>query len=316
MGLLNKDRIRIAILQGGVSGEREISFLSAQQVYVSCRHLGLDAVPVTIDTRDAKEIERLLIDQGIEFAFIALHGEFGEDGSIQKILDGIGIPYTGSGAAASYLAMDKIASKELFLTHGIPTPDFTIVERKNLSVKVDCYPKVIKPHFGGSSQGIHIVHNIGELKEALADAASFSERVLIEQYIEGTEYTVGILDEQPLGVVQIVPRNGWYDFTAKYADDMTDFIAPAPLEKKLYRQVQEYAQKAHTTLGCRHFSRVDLRLDVQMRPYVLEVNSIPGLTSHSLLPLSARCDNIGFDELMRRMIELALRDTFKIKAGR
>jgi len=249
-----------------------------------------------------ERVKELISSQGIDLAFIALHGEFGEDGKIQEILEELGIPYTGSGPQASFLSMDKIAAKNIFNKAGVRTPSFTVCcdfAGVPLNIK---YPVVVKPHFSGSSLGVSIVKREADLKQAFDSAFSYQNKVILEEYIEGRELTVGILGDGPLAVVEIISQKGYFDFEAKYNDARTEFVAPAMLEDSIYREVQKIAYAAHKALGCRHFSRVDLRLSHDNRPYILEVNSIPGLTAHSLLPLSAKVRGINFDELILKMI--------------
>jgi len=301
------DNILVGILEGGISEEREISHLSAENVYCALRRQGVKSVRLDINTDDEERIKRILSGKEIDVAFIALHGRFGEDGRIQTILEELKVPYTGSAPYASYLAMDKIASKRAFLKNKIPTPPFFVLERKMLPPEFNLtFPLVVKPHFSGSSIGVGIIKGEDKFDEALEEAFRWGEKVIIEEYIEGRELTVGILEEKPLGVVEIKYQKDFFDFYTKYEDENVFFLAPAKLEGRIYKRVQEVALLAHKTLGCRDFSRVDIRLDKENNPFVLEVNSIPGLTSHSLLPLSAKCCGIKFDELIKRMLILAL----------
>lgn len=317
MSNINLNGIRVGVLGGGVSSEREISLISARQAFELLQCNKVESVFIDIYTSDKKKVKELLVSQNIDLAFIALHGEFGEDGKIQAILEELRIPYTGSRCLASYLAMDKIASKTIFLNVGIPTADFLIywhrpgagfIDFEALSAlrKKIKYPTVAKPYFSGSSLGVSIVREERELPEALRKALSLQNKVILEDYIEGRELTVGILDDRPLSVVEIIPKEGYYDFTAKYRDNLTQFIAPAKLENGIYRRIQEAALEAHRALGCRYFSRVDIRLRNNNEIFVLEVNSIPGLTPHSLLPLSAGSAGISFDKLILTMVQLAL----------
>lgn len=299
-------RIKVGLLGGGISGERRISFFSAAQVFQVFRKNNINAVFIDIFTSQKDIVKELIKPYNINLAFIALHGEFGEDGKLQKILEELGIPYTGSEPRASYLAMDKALSKKIFKREGIPTPNFIVYSGKENIADNIRYPLVVKPHFSGSSLGVSIVKQREDLKPALDLAFSYQEQLILEEYIEGRELTVGILGEVPLAVVEIIPKKGYFDFEAKYIEGASRFVAPAKLEKGTYRRVQEISLAAHKALGCRHFSRVDLRLGKDNKPYVLEVNSIPGLTSHSLLPLSAKVLGITFEELILRMIELAL----------
>jgi D-alanine-D-alanine ligase len=300
--------IKVGVFGGGVSCEREISLISAKEAFSALERKGIKATLVDIFTRDKEKIKKLILSEGIDLAFIALHGEFGEDGKIQEILEELAIPYTGSGPLASYLAMDKISSKQIFLKEGISTARFVIWENDKFLSKNIKYPTVVKPYFAGSSLGVSIVWQEHELKGAIEKALSIQDKIILEDYIDGRELTVGILGEKPLAVIEIVPKKGYFDFSSKYSDGLTEFIAPAKLEEDIYRKVQEIGLKAHQALGCRNFSRVDIRLDKSNIPYVLEVNSIPGLTSHSLLPLSAKCCGIGFDDLMLEMVSLALHE--------
>ena len=312
MGLL--DNIKIGVLGGGVSSEREISLISAQEAYKVFQGKNLNVTFIDIFTQEESKVKEMIIKSGIDFAFIALHGEFGEDGKIQKILDDLGVAYTGSGSLASYLAMDKIVSKEIFINNGIPTANFKVYDanihnekrlREHLFKNLN-YPLVVKPYFAGSSVGVSIVRQEADLEKALNTALLLQSKIVLEDYIKGREFTVGILEEKSLAVVEIITKTEYFDFTTKYSDGLVEFIAPAKLENDIYNKIQSTALAAHKALGCRYFSRVDVRLSENNVPYVLEVNSIPGLTSHSLLPLSAKCCGINFDELILKMASLAL----------
>jgi D-alanine-D-alanine ligase len=283
--------IKIGVLGGGVSSEREISLISAQEAYKVFQRKKINSTFIDIFTKDESKVKAMINESRINLAFIALHGEFGEDGKIQKILDDLGIPYTGSGSLASYLAMDKIVSKEIFINKGIPTADFKVYDanvhnkkrlREHLLKKLN-YPLVVKPYFAGSSVGVSIVKEEADLEKALDNALLLQPKVVLEDYIKGREFTVGILKDKALAVVEIVTKTEYFDFTTKYSDGLVEFIAPAKLENEIYNKIQSVALAAHKALGCRHFSRVDIRLGENNVPYVLEVNSIPGLTTHSLL---------------------------------
>jgi len=249
----------------------------------------------------------------LDVAFVALHGTFGEDGGIQRILDDLHIVYTGSDARSSRLAMDKILAKKIFQRAGIPTPAFSVHYDRRSLPDIAGYPVVIKPCASGSSLGVSIVREERQLPAAFSEAFQYHQKVLVEEYIAGRELSVGIFDEKALAVVEIIPRTGYYDFSAKYDDQKTEFIAPAKLPPHLYRYCQQVALRAHQALGCRHFSRVDLRLSQDGQLYVLEVNSIPGLTSHSLLPLCAASCGMNFDELIVGMLNLAFVPTPSIE---
>ncbi|MFH1902057.1 MAG: D-alanine--D-alanine ligase [Candidatus Omnitrophota bacterium] len=299
--------IKVGVLGGGVSNEREISLVSAQNVYDTLKRKSIDAVLIDIVISSEEKVKKILFSYNIDVAFIALHGEFGEDGGIQKILEELGIFYTGSERLASYRAMDKIISKRIFTKAGIPTAPFFVCKDSKLLKNIK-YPIVVKPYFAGSSLGVSIVWQERDLSQAIEGALSLQDMVILEDYIEGRELTVGILEEKPLAVVEIIPKKGYFDFHAKYTEGEAEFVTSVNLEEGVYERVQEAALAAHCALGCRHFSRVDIRLDKNNIPFCLEVNSIPGLTPHSLLPLSAKACGIDFDELILRMMTFALDD--------
>jgi len=298
--------LKIGVLEGGVSSEREISLLSGKEAFLALKRQGLNVEEVVIDTDDPAKVRGILLERDIGIAFIALHGEFGEDGRVQEILESIKVPYTGSGPLASRRAMDKIISKRIFIGCGIPTPNFYVLEKGGRYIAPSYFPRVIKPYYSGSSIGVFIVNCLKEWEKGISEAFKVSDKLIIEDYIEGKELTVGILDDEALSVVEIIPKKGYFDFISKYSDGMVEFEAPARLGENVCKKIMEIAERAHKSLGCRHFSRVDIRLDRNNNPFVLEVNSIPGLTSHSLLPLSASVRGISFDELILRMIKLSL----------
>lgn len=312
-------KIKVGVLAGGVSEEREISLRSGKQVFATLVRENIKAEFIEIKTSDPETIKRNIKDAGIDVAFIALHGLFGEDGKIQKILEEIPLAYTGSGPAASFLAMNKAAAKEKFRRNNIPTPSYFLFSAKDFNYKEDIsYPVVIKPCFSGSSLGVSIVKESKDLKKALTEAFRFDKLAIAENYIEGSELTVGILDQNPLAVVEIIPKQGYFDFKNKYMGK-SKYLAPAKLEKKLYQKVQQAALAAHKALGCRDFSRVDIKLEGDI-PYVLEVNSIPGLTKQSLLPLSASGSGISFCQLINTFLQnaitrrmLATKENFNLK---
>jgi len=303
--------LTIGVLLGGVSNEREISLISGAEVAAALRRKSLSVKELDVTSSDEYEMRTSLGRAQIDLAFIALHGSFGEDGEIQKLLDTMEIPYTGSSPCASSLAMDKVASKRIFQEYNIATPPFTVYDKDSPLSQPQIFPVVVKPSGSGSSLGVTIVWQSEDFKKAIERALECSHQVLIEEYIEGREVTVGVLDRQALEVVEIVPKNGFYDFRTKYTDGCCDFIVPADFERTEYSRIQSIALQAHKALGCSHFSRVDLRVDRQGVPFVLEVNSIPGFTSHSLLPISAKARGINFDELCYRIVEFAYIDVTK-----
>jgi len=301
---------KIGILMGGSSTEREISLESGKAVYENLKQLGLEVIAIDINTDSKDENIRLIKSHKIDCAFVALHGRFGEDGQVQEILDNLKIPYTGSGREASKLAMDKIASRKIFEFNGLPVPRYKILERISYNANLQFHnnlelPLVVKPATHGSSIGLSIIDKKKDLNKALDLAFRFDERVLIEKYIKGREMTVGILDDKALPVIEIVPKKRFFDYEAKYQPGMTDYIVPAKLEEEISKKIQSIALSAHNILGCFGFSRVDMILSEDNTPFVLEVNSIPGLTSNSLLPKAAKTIGIEFTQLCIKLIELA-----------
>lgn len=304
-GTGDKDnRLKIGVLAGGPSSERRISLKSGSAVCGALNKEGLDAF--FIDIRgDAK---RMLGGVDMDAAFIALHGGFGEDGTIQRILERRGIPYTGSGPEASRLALDKLASRRIFKKVGLCVPRYkalSIKERfKGITLNMPC---VVKPQKEGSSIGLSVVMDAGDMDAALRKAFCFGDKAIIEEFIEGRELTVGILDERPLPVVEIRPEGKCYDYYAKYKSPATRYLIPAPVGKIFFKEAQNAGLKAHRALGCRTFSRVDMILGRDGRVYVLEVNTIPGLTSRSLLPKAAEAAGIDFSSLCKRILKGAFR---------
>ena len=306
---------KIGVLMGGTSAEREVSLKSGTAVYNSLRSLKFNVV--AIDAGD--DLCTVLKRRKIEIAFIALHGGYGENGAIQGMLEIMGIPYTGSGVLASALAMDKGATKKVFHYHNIPMPAFKIVqssEFKAQSSKKDTklkatniefatgfpLPWVIKPATEGSSVGVEIVKDLSGLKAALKKAFTYGEKVIAEEYIKGQEVQIGILNNKTLGGVEVKPSLEFYNYEAKYTAGLTEYIFPPRLRKKVYDTAKDKALEAHKALGCSGATRVDLIIDAQGRPFVLEVNTIPGMTETSLLPKIAGNAGIGFAELLTRIL--------------
>ncbi|MCG3111456.1 MAG: D-alanine--D-alanine ligase [Candidatus Manganitrophus sp. SB1] len=297
---------RIGVLMGGMSAEREVSLKSGRAIAASLDRLGYTAVPIDVDS----EVAQALRAERIEIAFNALHGRYGEDGAIQGTLEVMRIPYTGSGILASALGMDKIASHDLFQSHGIPVPPFQVLTEEALSgFRADGlsfgFPLVVKPAMEGSSVGVTIVSGPGEIDSALKEAFQYGPRILIEKYISGMEVQVGILGSKALGAIEIRPKTKFYDYTAKYVPGMSEHFFPAPLPADVYQKVLDWGLRAHHVLGCTGYSRVDLLVDRQNHPSVLEVNTLPGMTETSLLPEIARGVGIDFDALVECILETA-----------
>jgi D-alanine--D-alanine ligase len=291
---------------GGASSEREISLKSGKAVLASLQNAGYAAVGIDIQTHDPQENIRHLKSHGIDSAFVALHGRFGEDGGIQKILESLKIPYTGSGVEASRLAMDKLASREIFSAHGLTVPRHKVLRRgKKDSAISFALPVVVKPAGHGSSIGLSIVDKEQDLAKAVELALSFDAVALVEEYIPGREVTVGVLAEEALPVIEIIPQHKFFDFEAKYKSGLTEYKVPAVLPNQLAKSVKEAGLRAHQLLGCRGCSRTDIILNAENIPVVLEVNTIPGFTETSLLPKAAQSLGIDFLNLCLKLLELA-----------
>lgn len=294
----------IAVLMGGPGSEREVSLSSGQAVLKALQEEGLNAVGVDV-TDTAPELPA-----GTALAFNVIHGTFGEDGGLQDYLEARGVPYTGAGAESSRVAIDKVASKRRFEEAGVPTPASEVIAA-GASPAMEA-PFVVKPPLEGSSVGVHIVRCAEEAAEALADAARFGTETLVEQFVEGKELTVGIVGGEVFPVVEIVPRSGFYDMTNKYpwmtGEGGTDYYCPADLDAETTSRVQEAALQAHQALGIEIYSRVDVLLDSFGHPYILEANTIPGMTASSLLPKAAAAATPGyaFGPLCRRIAELSM----------
>ncbi len=305
---------RIGVLMGGPSSEREISLKSGKAVLEALIAAGQEVIGIDIVSDDREKNIAALKNYHLDCAFIALHGSFGEDGRIQEILEKIDLPYTGSGVLASRQAMDKIKALEIFAQGGLVVPRSSFLEksiyRRNSNFKNDLgLPLVVKPANHGSSIGLSIVEREGEISEAINLAFKFDTRILLEEYIKGRELTVGILGNQVLPVIEIVSRNKFFDFAAKYQAGLTDYIIPAVLKPELAQRLQAAAWQAHQLLGCCGCSRTDIILSQDNTPFILEVNTIPGMTATSLLPKAAKTLGIDFGQLCLKLLELAYAKT-------
>jgi D-alanine-D-alanine ligase len=297
--------LKIAVAMGGPGSEHDVSMASGKAVLKALRDAGCNAVELIV-TEHA-----IFAPEDVDVVFNTIHGTFGEDGDLQKLLDEQGVAYTGAGAISSELAFDKILSKKKFIEAGVPTPKSEMVDCTNGLVmpKMDL-PYVIKPPREGSSVGVHICRTIAEAKAAMEDAIKFSNDVLVEQLVEGKELTVGVIDGEILPVVHIAPRSGFYDMSNKYpwmtGDGGTDYYCPADLSPEVTKVVQDAALAAHQSLGIEVYSRVDVLLDGDENPYVLEANTIPGMTESSLLPKSAKVAGYEFAELCMKIIDISM----------
>ena len=294
---------RVGIFLGGRSRERAISLKSGRAIHQALKEVGLDVVLIDTANGFISRIKKAPID----IAFPALHGTGGEDGTIQRILEKARIPYVGSAPKASALAFDKFRAKQAFRRFNIPTPPYELLTRKNWKRIVQKWnpPYVIKPVSEGSSIGIFFVERRGSGLAKIQLSFRKYPQLLIEKKIGGREFTVGILDEVPLPVIELKPKRKFYDFKAKYTKGLTEYLIPAPISRELSERLKAIALKAHRTLGLRDLSRVDIKVDSGGQPFVLEVNSIPGFTETSLLPKAARETGLDFTALCLKLVELA-----------
>src|SRR5436305_1547399 len=296
---------KIAVLMGGPGSERDVSLATGQGVSRALRSLGAEVAE--IDVRD----ENFQLPSDVDLAFLTIHGTFGEDGQLQRILEERGIAYTGERAAESELAFDKIRSKDAFRREGVTTPYWQVVtlgQRPTIPI-----PFVIKAPRQGSTVGVYIIKNEREVDAAMADVSKYDQEVLVEKFIPGRELTIGILGDQALPVLEIIAKGGVYDFTNKYpflnpgAGGGAEHVCPAKIPEEQTRAIQDLALRAHRALGLQVYSRVDILLPEDGEATVLEVNTIPGMTEASLLPEAAGVAGISYPELCRRIIELSER---------
>jgi D-alanine-D-alanine ligase len=294
---------KIAVLMGGPGSERDVSMATGRGVSKALRSLGANVADV--DVRD----ENFELPEGVDLAFITIHGTFGEDGQLQRILEKRGVAYTGDGVEASETAFDKIRSKEKFRAHHVTTPHWQVIsvgQRPTIPL-----PIVLKPPREGSTVGVHIIRGDREIDPAMGDLVKYGREVLVEKFVPGRELTVGILGDQALPILEIIPKGGFYDFTNKYpflnpqAGGGAEHVCPARIEPTKTREIQELALRAHRALGLEVYSRVDVLLPEDGIATVLEANTIPGMTEASLLPDAAAAAGISYPELCWRIIELS-----------
>jgi D-alanine-D-alanine ligase len=295
---------KVAVLLGGKSAEREVSLKSGGMVLAALRKKGLDAHPFDPKEKDVEE----LVKQRFARVFIALHGRFGEDGTVQGVLEWLGIPYTGSGVLASALAMDKVRTKRLWAAEGLPTAPYVVLnQNSNLAAvaKQLGMPLFVKPASEGSSVGMSKVRAAGGLDEAYALAVNYDPVVIAEKFIDGPELTVAIVGERVLPIIRIETPREFYDYEAKYIADDTRYLIPCGVSEKKEKELQALCLKAFRALGCHGWGRVDLMLDKRGRPFLLEVNTAPGMTDHSLVPMAARAVGMSYEDLCVKILELA-----------
>jgi D-alanine-D-alanine ligase len=307
---------KVAILMGGQSAEREVSMMSGQGVLQALRASGVDAHAFDPAERDLGELKR----EGIDRCFIALHGRYGEDGTVQGALELMGLPYTGSGVMASSIAMDKTMTKRVWLAEGLPTPRYVLVRRQQLgSVSLESLvaslglPMIVKPAREGSSIGVTKVTKVQDLPAALAAAAKCDADILCEQCIVGDEVTCPVLGEgetaRALPVIRIVAPEGNYDYQNKYFTDDTQYLVPSGLPANEESAIEALVVKAYQVLGCRGWGRIDVMIDAATRqPYLLEINTSPGMTGHSLVPMSAKAAGISYEALCCQLLASATLD--------
>lgn len=293
---------RVGVLCGGTSSEREISLKSGKAVYNSLKKLGLKTILIDAD----KNVAQKIIKAKIDIAFITLHGPMGEDGTIQGMLEIMGIPYTGCGVFSSSASMDKIVSKQIFEYFKIPTPEWFIIEKFKPVDEVK-YPVVVKPASQGSAIGISIVKNGKEFPKAVKNAFSYDDKILVEKYIKGTEITAGVLNGNPLPVIEIVPEGKFYDFKSKYTVGKSKHIIPPRLPQKVISEIQAVAVKVYKAFQCKSTCRVDMIVDKNNGIWVLELNTLPGMTETSLFPDAARAAGMSFEDLVSEILKSAVR---------
>jgi D-alanine-D-alanine ligase len=295
---------KIGVLYGGTSSEREISILSGKAVLKVLKKMNLDICGIDVDKNVIEKIKR----ERIDIAYIALHGPIGEDGTIQAMLEILGIPYTGCGVVASSVCMHKNISKSLFKCANISTPEWSVLKKFETLPDIKHYPVVVKPVSCGSALGVTIVKNFKEFIKAAKKAFEYDQEIIIEQFIKGKEITVGVLDGKALPVIEIVPKGKFYDFKSKYQKGYSKHIIPAGISQKAYSTAQNYAEKIYKFFKCRVVCRVDMIVDENGKVWVLENNTIPGMTQTSLLPDASYVAGYNFESLVLKIIESSIRN--------
>jgi len=294
---------KIAVLMGGPGSERDVSLATGQGVSRALRSLGAEVAE--IDVRD----ENFQLPSDVDLAFLTIHGTFGEDGQLQRILERRGIAYTGEGVEGSRTAFDKIRSKEKFREHGVTTPLWEVIhpgQRPTIPL-----PIVVKPPREGSTVGVVIVKNEAEIESAISEAANYGRELLVEQFVPGRELTIGILGDEALPIIEIIPKGGFYDFTNKYpflnpqAGGGAEHVCPAKIDAEKTKEIQELALRAFRAAGLQVYGRVDVILSESGEPFILEINNIPGMTEASLLPEAAAVAGISYIDLCARIIALS-----------
>jgi D-alanine-D-alanine ligase len=295
---------KIGVLCGGLSAERDVSLRTGEAIWAALSERGYDAKRIYMD----RDLDLALRQERIDVAFIALHGRYGEDGCVQGMLEIMGIPYTGSDVLASALAMNKLKAKEVFRLHNLPTPSYYVLACEQAAEVAEHhagfgFPAVVKPVGEGSSVGVAICRSLAELEAACEAAFQFDDQVLVERFVPGVEVSVAILNDRPLGAVEIAPKSdAFYDYGAKYTAGKTDYHVPARLSPERYRGVLTQALLAHRALGCQGASRVDMIVSARGNETILEVNTLPGMTTTSLLPKIAHHAGLSFADLCEEIL--------------
>ncbi len=295
------EKRKITVMLGGPSAEREVSLRSGTAVAQALRSLGHEVAE--LDPRD----DTWSLASGTEVVFLALHGTYGEDGTVQRRLEQLGVPYTGCDPEASRIAFDKFLTKQRCMAAGIPTPRFLLLDSPTARWPMGWDPPVVlKPVRQGSSVGLQFVERVADFAHALSEALRYDSEVLMEEKIAGRETTVGILAGAALPLVEVRPRTGVYDYQNKYTPGTTEYLCPAPFDEPTTRRIQEAGQGAFQAVGGRDYGRVDVMIRATGEPMVLEVNTLPGMTETSLLPKAAAAAGLGYAQLCQRMVDLAL----------
>ncbi|MDD5622107.1 MAG: D-alanine--D-alanine ligase [Actinomycetota bacterium] len=305
-----KKSLRIGVIAGGISSEREISLLTGENIYRSLLKSGYNTTFIDLKNDFYNDLKK------INLAFLALHGRYGEDGTVQGLMEIMKIPYTGSGVLGSAIAINKVLTKRILEYEGILTPQYATLDAGNkknssktglfLGRKLS-YPVIVKPNSEGSTIGVKIAGSDEQLEHAIEDASKYDEKILIEEYIKGRELTVSVIGKDPvaLPIIEIKPRSGFYDYEAKYTKGMTEYVVPAELSSELTRHISETAVKCHKVLECSGISRADFILDGKNNAYFFELNTMPGMTATSLVPKAAEAAGINFDLLVEIILDLA-----------
>ena len=298
---------RVGVIMGGISAEREVSLRTGAAIVKALEERDYQVVAIDAD----KTLPARLVEEKVDVAFLAVHGRYGEDGTIQGLLEMMQIPYTGSGVLASALAIDKAVAKRMVRQDGVVTPEATLVDETSdidaFVAECELFPLVVKPVREGSTLGIAIAKDGDELKQAIEQARHYDRRVLVEAYITGREVTVSVMNGRALSIIEVVPDSGFYDYTAKYTAGKTQYLVPAPLPETQYRAIQQAAETSYASLGCRGAARVDF-MATEDDFYFLEVNTIPGMTETSLLPKAAADCGMDFATLVEEILDDASLD--------